>query len=341
LSNSSRKPLRRTLTTGCAAILLAAAAHADPITYNFQTLNNPADPTFNQLLGINSAGLIVGYFGVGSAAHPNKGYTLIPPATYTNENFPGSVQTQVVGVNSNANLTTVGFWVDAAGNNFGFVDQNNAFTSVSDPNVPATGTVLTQLLGVNNANTAVGFYADVNGDFQGFSYNIAGNSFTPITLPGSFNAAMTTATGINNAGVISGFYVDAAGNTHGFLDNAGTFTSFDDPNANGNTTFLGLNDNGLVVGSFVDANGMTNGLVFNSLSSTWQTVNDPLSSPNPAFDVTGTTINGINNAGQLVGFYSDGTNVNGFLATPTPEPGSIALISAGFGLLLAGYRRLR
>ena len=341
MRNSSRKLLRRTITTTYAAILLAATAHADSVTYNFQTLNNPADPTFNQLLGINNTGLIVGYFGVGSDAHPNKGYTLIPPANYTNENFPASVQTQVVGVNSNASPTTVGFWVDGLGNNFGFVDRSNVFTSVSDPNVPATGGMVTQLLGVNNANTAVGFYLDAAGDSQGFSYNIAGNSFTPINLPGSFNAAMTTATGINSAGVISGFYMDAAGNTHGFLDNGGTFTSFDDPNANGNTTFLGLNDNGLVVGSFVDGAGVTNGLVFNSLSSTWQTVNDPFSSATPAFDVTGTTINGINNAGQLVGFYSDGTNVDGFAATPAPEPSPIVLVSAGFGLLLAAHRRRR
>jgi hypothetical protein len=31
--------------------------------------------------------------------------------------------------------------------------------------------------------------------------------------------------------------------------------------------------------------------------------------------VTGTTTNGINDAGDLVGFYSDGTKVHGFLAT--------------------------
>jgi hypothetical protein len=219
------------------------------------------------------------------------------------------------------------------------VNQGGSFASVSDPNVPTTSPVLTQLLGVNNSNNAVGFYADVNGDFQGFSYNVAGKVFTPITLPPSFNATMTTATGINNAGVIVGFYLDAAGNTHGFVDNTGSFTSFDDPNAVGNTTFFGINDDGLIVGSFLDMNGVTNGLVFNSLSTTWQTVNDPLSSPNPAFGVTGTTINGINDSGQLVGFYSDGTNVNGFLATPAPEPSTLLLIPLGLGLFLRRARK--
>jgi uncharacterized protein (TIGR03382 family) len=54
--------------------------------------------------------------------------------------------------------------------------------------------------------------------------------------------------------------------------------------------------------------------------------------------VTGTTINGINDAGELVGFYSDGTNVNGLLAT-APEPGSFGLCLAAAVLLAWKTRR--
>jgi hypothetical protein len=78
-------------------------------------------------------------------------------------------------------------------------------------------------------------------------------------------------------------------------------------------------------------------LLYNILTSTWQTISDPNSSPNAAFGVTGTTVNGINDAGQMVGFYSDGTNVDGFLATPTPEPAPVALFTVG--LLAAGISR--
>ena len=326
------------LASTLTALLYPRASNAAS-NYSFQTLDNQADPTFNQLLGINDAGTIAGYFGVGSAANPNKGYTVAPPygpASYTNENFPASAQTQVVGINSNTSPTTVGFWVDNNANNFGFVKQGNTLTSVTNPNTPTANTVVNQLLGVNNKNVAVGFYTDGNGDSQAYSYDIAGAKFAAITLPGSFNAIMTTATGINDAGVISGFYLDATGNAHGFLDNAGTFSSFDDPAGAGmNTSFLGLNNNGEVVGSFVDATGVTNGLSYNWLTNTWTTVNDPNSSANPAFDVTGTTINGVNDAGQLVGFYSDGTNVDGFLATPVPEPASFAFVAAG--LLICGW----
>src|ERR1017187_1332864 len=98
------------LAAGAALLLITAPVQAGPLTYTFQTLDNPTDVTFNQLLGVNNGGEIAGYFGSGSATHPNQGYTLVPPTTYTNENFPGSVQTQVVGINSNVNPTTVGFW---------------------------------------------------------------------------------------------------------------------------------------------------------------------------------------------------------------------------------------
>jgi hypothetical protein len=334
--------LQAAISAGIA--FLASPAWAGPTTYNFFTLDNNTDPTFNQLLGINNAGTIAGYYGVGSVTHPNKGYTLVPPygqGQYTNENFPGSAQTQVVGINSNASPTTVGFWVDAMGNNFGFVDQGNSFTSIADPSTPTTGTMVNQLLGVNNNNVAAGFYVDAAGNAQGYLYNIGTMAFTPIILPLSFNAMMTTATSVNNAGEVTGFYTDTAGNIHGFLDNGGTFTSFDDPSGNGtNTMFLGLNNNGMVSGSYVDSAGVTHGLVYNILLNTFQTVDDPHSSATPAFGVTGTTVNGLNDKGQLVGFFSDGTNVNGFLATPVPEPGTLAMMALA-GILASLRRKLR
>jgi len=318
-----------------AVALLCVSPGLQAGAYTFQTLDNPGDPAFNQLLGINNGGTIAGYFGDGMA-QPNKGYTLSSPyglGNYTNENFPGSVQTQVVGINNNASPITVGFWIDGNNNNFGFVNQGGSFTSVFNPATPAATPSVNQLLGVNNSGVAAGFYVDGAGNAQAYLYNIMGMTFTAITLPGSFSAAMTTATGINNAGIVVGFYTDGGGVTHGFIDNGGSFTSLDDPNANGNTEFLGLNNNGYIVGSFLDASDMTNGLLYNIGSNSWQTVDDPSQSATPAFGVTGTTINGINDKNQLVGFYSDVTNVNGFLATTvTPEPGSAGLVT----LALAG-----
>jgi hypothetical protein len=86
-------------------------AATNQVHFNFQNIINTNDPTFNQELGINDAGVIAGYFGSGAAGHPNKGYTVVRPYNtqldFINENFPGSVQTQVTGLN---NLGFFGFF---------------------------------------------------------------------------------------------------------------------------------------------------------------------------------------------------------------------------------------
>jgi len=314
-------------------LLLTSSAGA-ATTYTFQTLNNPGDPNFNQLLGINNAGTIGGYFGDGSVI-PNNGYTLKPPAGYAAENFPGSVQTQVVAINNAATPVTGGFYIDGAGNNIGFVKIGNSFTSVSDPSTPTTGVTTNQILGLNDNNQAVGFYVDAAGNAHGFLYNTLTKSFTPINLPGSFNAVSVTAAGINNAGQIDGFYTDSGGATHAFIENGINFTSIDDPSVGAtNTMFFGLNNDGSAVGTFTDGSGVSEGVVYDFLTKTFESVNDPNNSPNAAFNVTGTLINGINDQGDLVGFYSDGTNVDGFEATPVPEPAALSLM--GLGAVAAG-----
>jgi hypothetical protein len=84
----------------------------------------------------------------------------------------------------------------------------------------------------------------------------------------------------------------------------------------------------------MDSSGNTHGLVFNGITDAWQTVDDP-------FAVTGTgngtIINGINDNGQIVGFYVNAAGSTiGLLGTATPEPGSMALV--GLGALLIGWR---
>jgi len=312
--------------------------------YTFETINSTGgDGNFTQLLGINNAGTIAGYFGDGTVV-PNNGFTIAPPygaGNFTVENFPSAVQTQVVGINNTG--TAVGFYVDALGNNVGFSDIGGTFSSVMSPNAaPPTGTSFTQLLGVNDSNLAAGF--DVNGSTgatEGFLVNLNTSSFTPVTLPSSFNAVSTTATGVNNADVVSGFYTDGVTDSvNSFVEVGGTFISLSDPNAVGNTMAFGLNNKNEVVGSYVDAAGNTHGFVYDWLTNTWTTINDPNANGNTSFGVEGTLVNGINDKGQLVGFYAD--NVNGFIATPVPEPSTWVMMISGFaGIGFFGYRASR
>jgi hypothetical protein len=314
---------------------LAVAGPADAAKYQFSTIDNPTDatlqnPTFNQLLGINNDRKITGYFGDGAVVG-NMGFFLtlknnLP--VFVEENVPGAAQTQVVGINNLHTGThipiTVGFWVDGDGTNYGFYrDIKGAFYKIVNPATPIVQGVpqMNQLLGINDKLQAAGFYINASGAARGYIYDANNSSFSAdITLPQSFKAVSITATGINNNGLISGFYTDKKGGMHGFLISAGeAIGPLDYPDGT-NTMLFGINNNGQVVGTYSDGAGVSHGLLLQSANlpptaADWLTVDDPAQSPNAAFgNVTGTVINGIDDRGDLVGFYSDGTNVHGMLA---------------------------
>jgi uncharacterized membrane protein len=302
-------------------LLIPAGAQAGFI---FQDIVNSGDPNFNQELAINSAGVIAGYFGDGTIV-PNNGYTVVPPygqANFTAENFPGSVQTQVTGINNAGD--TVGFWIDNTGANHGFTDIGNVFTSVDNPNSNSSP-IFTQFLGVNASDQVAGFYNDAMGNSHAFVY--AGGVFTAVN-PASATSA--TAASINNTGEVAGFLTSSVnGDTYGFLDVSNTIQTFLFPGSTF-TQFLGINNLGQVVGDYIDSAGNMHGLVYNSASNTWQSVDDP-------FGIGTTTINGINDQGQIVGFYVNANKQTiGMIGNPTPEPGSLAL--AGLSALLIGWR---
>jgi hypothetical protein len=302
-----------------AAPALAATPPDGSSNYSFQKLVNQNDVTFNQLLGINDNGTIAGYFGSGMTGHPNKGYLLEQPFTsqgdYVNENYPHSFQTQVTGLDNDG--ITVGFWADKAGNNNGwYAIHRRHFTTANAPGSSKAKTRLDQLLGVNDAGIAVGFYNDANGNAHGYTYNIGRHRFGSVQVPG---ATSITATAINNLNDIAGFETEQSGDVVAFLRQSdGNLFTLNVPGSSMTQAF-GVNDGDEVVGTYTVGTGssaMTYGFVW-APGFGFQTVNDPNG-------VGSTTINGVNDRGQLVGFYTDANdnnNVDGLLATPTtPMP---------------------
>ena len=305
-----------------AALTLAGPASASA-GYQFRTLNNDRDLTFNQLLGINNNGVIAGYFGSGAQGHPNKGYRLGKPygqGNYTNENFPGSKQTQVTGLNDNG--VTVGFWstqntASMTNNNFGFYAANGHYHNVNFPTGNNASPQVDQLLGVNDQDNAVGFYTNAQGGSRGYTYNINTHQFTRVLPPGytsstSLKSPSLTATAINNDDDVAGFYNKTSSQVDAFLRMAGgKFITLAVPGASMTQAF-GVNDHDEVVGAYTDGSGnnaQTHGFTWTSKGG-FRTVDDPNGGGT-------TTINGVNNAGDLVGFYTDSKgNTDGMLAIP-------------------------
>jgi hypothetical protein len=310
------------LATMASATPASVGALSATAGYRFSTLDNANDVTFNQLLGIDNSGEIAGYFGSGAAGQPNKGYKLFPPygqANYANENFPGSVQTQVTGLNDQGD--TVGFWSSMntssmVNDNFGFYKlKGHKFRSVQFPTGDNASPVVNQFLGINDHDVAVGFYTNGQGNNRGYTYNIRTKQFTRVLVPGypaGTAGPSLTAAAINNHEDIAGFYTDKNGTTDAFLARRhGTFLTLDYPGASATQAF-GVNDHDEVVGAYTDGTGSAAAMH----GFTWTPGRGFVAVDDP-HGIGATTINGVNDAGDLVGFYVDAAgNTDGLLATP-------------------------
>ncbi len=126
-----------------------------------------------------------------------------------------------------------------------------------------------------------------------------------MTDPNAPGASLTAAA-INDNGDIAGFYTSpATGNTDGFLKYHGKFIDLAVPGAS-STMALGVNDHDEVVGIYTVGSGSAAAMH----GFTWTPGRGFITFDDP-HGVGTTTINGVNNAGDLVGFYVDAT------ATPT------------------------
>jgi probable HAF family extracellular repeat protein len=193
---------------------------------------------------------------------------------------------------------------------------------VDDPegSTPNVTTPAQNLLGINDLGKAAGFWTDNNGHEHGFVVELdiqtpSDSKFIEIP-PSVFTGAVATqASNITDQDNVCGFWTDANGNNHGFFGRLGHEIVSFNAKIQGvvvtSTSPFGCNDKGDIVGSFTDSNGNVHGFIF--ADGRFFQYDAPGSSQTAAFNVMGTFINAINDRGDIVGFFSDGTRVNGFV----------------------------
>jgi hypothetical protein len=278
--------------------------------YNFRKLNNPDDPTFNELLGINNLGKICGYYGSGSRSDPSVGYIIrkYGNSHYRTELYPGAANTVVTAMD---NHNDIAGWYTTNVGTFGFIYTANGFwDSYKDPHTHGD-TNVTKLLGLSDSSLGVGYYTDTNNVKHAFELIVPTGQFHGIVPPGSVSAV---ATGINGKGDIVGYFTKSDGSTESFFLKGGVYTEFTYKGSAKMTEALSINWQDEIAGMYTDSAGAVHGFVLDNLLGTPEWV-APIDDP----DSGGTSvITGIQNHHDLVGYYvDDGGNTNGFLAMPS------------------------
>ncbi|MDA9444630.1 hypothetical protein XH98_37315 [Bradyrhizobium sp. CCBAU 51745] len=267
--------------------------------YSFISLD-PLLPAISSVNGLNNSGQLVGTFtDSGSVAHGYswKNGILTPVDGISNPFYVNLLR----GINDAGDVTGYAF-VPSSGLPHAFV-------------VRTDGTVITtQVLGdtypvgIDNSGQIIG-----NGDDALHAVNIAFIANPPYVAisqlladPQQVRAGATFVEGINATGTaVVGFYY---GTTHeqAFIYDGTNYADVPAP-AGSDSVAYGVNDRSQVVGQYSDQNG-THGFIYDG--TTFLTVDNPLA-------IYGTRLWGIDDFGQIIGTYVDGSNqTHKFLTTP-------------------------
>ncbi len=141
------------------------------INGTFTILSPVANAVVTNAQSINSQGLVTGFYST-DGVHQHGFFYNTATQTFTlpaDPVQPNLLLTQFLGINDNG--LAVGYWQDVIGSQHGFEYNLNTkqYTFMDDPNAAAiNGVEITQITGINDANTITGFFVDANGVQRGF-----------------------------------------------------------------------------------------------------------------------------------------------------------------------------
>ena len=287
-------------------VMTLFAVHAEA-NYVFTQIDVPGS-FFTEASAINNAGQILGTSGDGLG---NNQTFLLNAGVFTTISVP-------IDSFSPAGINNAGQIVGRIGVVHSFLADGGVVTPI---NVP--GSIFTGANAINDGSTIAGTFTDSTS--HGFL--LVSGSFTTVNVPGS---SATEVNGLNNVGQFVGDFIDPMGD-HGFLADASGFTAIDIPGSFF-VAAMGINDVGDIVGDYTNLTGLHGFVLSGGVLTTLDFPAGP-GAPNITWAA------GINNAGEVIGWYYDSNfDAHGYAATlqaaTVPEPSTLALFVGGLAVLL-------
>jgi uncharacterized membrane protein len=334
--HTNLKALALALTCGT---VITAAAPAWAVQYQITTLPTASAGQDVQAFGLNNVGQVAGTLvstaGQQAFIYRAGAYTLLsgPAGALGGGAFAINDSGKVVGSYYDTQTVDPVTGVVTPGDTHGFIRTGNSYTRLDAP-----GATFTQARGLSpDGRYVTGYSTDASGQASAFAYDTTTKLFINLNRPNSVN---TFAQGVNAASVVVGsdFLTQPGAPTQrvGYTYDLKTGQRNDYAFAGyTRTAFRGINDSGVIAGWLQKTNAA--GVVVSVGFAGSPTAYDLIEIPG----ATDVFVQGINNAGVLSGYYTSGSNILGFLATPVPEPQQWAMLLAGLCTLLVLAQRTR
>jgi|SRR5579859_914521 len=262
---------------------------------------NAQNPTHNPLLG-QSNPASRGFHVTGSLPTQDTLWgpaprSVNPPSitvSYGTLDYPRVPDSGASGINKNGQIVGA-FNITTSGCSAGYLQAGISFRKIAYP-----GATQSCPVGINDLGEIAGGYSTDGGNTY-HVFSLSGTTFSAIPDPPG--AVDTTPEGIDNSGRIVGAYVDSSDNVHGFVYSNGAYTVIDVPGTN--YTFLrAVSPNGTIMaGDYTGADGHDHGFLLKG--GVFTTVNYP--------GAVDTELLGVNDFGNYVGNWGDGTIVESYL----------------------------